>query len=83
MDQELRHELPEVTLEQAIGLAINEWFGGSAIDVHHVLDSMLVVMASIAVRAGCNTDERAKVLTEHLQNNLAVQLSKERDLSRP
>ena len=71
-------KLPEISLEQAIGLTINEWFGGSAINVYQVLDSMTAVMASIAVGAGCNTQERAEVLADHLKNNLAVALAHER-----
>jgi hypothetical protein len=71
-------QLPEISLEQAIGLAINEWFGGNTINVYQVLDAMTAIMASIAVGAGCNTHERAEVLTDHLKNNLAVALAQER-----
>lgn len=73
--------MPSDTLESRIGVAINEWFEGGAIDVHLTLDSMLAVMASIAFKAGCNTDERVSTLTNHLKANLTVQMSRERAFS--
>ena len=72
--------MPSVSLQEAIGLAINEWFGGSTIDVHSTMDASLAVIASIAVKAGCNTDERVEVLANHMKRNLAVQLNRERAL---
>jgi len=72
--------MAEVSLQDALGLTINEWFGGSAIDVHSTLDATLGIIASIAVKAGCNTDERIAILADHMKTNLAAQLNRERTL---
>lgn len=72
--------MPERSLEEVLGSSINNWFGSSTIDVHATLDAMLAVMASITVKAGCNTDERCAILANHMKANLAIQLSRERAL---
>lgn len=73
--------MTEVSLEQALRQTINGWFGNNVIDVHSTLDAMLATMASIAVKAGCNTDERVAILADHMKTNLAVQLNRERLLT--
>ena len=70
--------MAKISLEEAVGSSINRWFGGSTIDVHTTLDAMLAVMASIAVKAGCNTDERVATLANHMRTNLTLQLNHER-----
>jgi hypothetical protein len=69
------------SLEDALKSTIHEWFGGATIDVHSTLDALVAVMASIAVKAGCNTDERSIILMDHLKSNLTAQLSRERTIA--
>lgn len=73
--------MTKVSLEEQLGASINIWFGGATIDVHATLDAMLALMASIAVKAGCTTDERVATLADHMKSNLTMQLNHERALA--
>lgn len=58
------------TLQGNIAFAITAWFGSDPIVVPETLDSLIGAMASIAVKAGCTTQERRLVLADHLRTNV-------------
>jgi hypothetical protein len=58
------------TLEDNIAFAVSAWFGDAPIVVPDALNALIGTIASIAVKAGCTTDERRTILADHLRTNV-------------
>jgi hypothetical protein len=68
----------DVGLRDAIAATIYKYYGTKTIEVPKALDALLSVMASIAVQAGCNTDNRVRIMSDHLKTNITIELNRAR-----